>query len=86
MGEVAESAADTRDLFDEQVHLLGRAVAVAGAMVVEDLGLPRVEGAAEPAQLGNLGAPAFLQDGVEQGLGVVDIDEGVCPPELFLIL
>ena len=42
--EIAEPVAASFDLFDGQVQSFGGAVGGAGAVVVEDLGLPSVEG------------------------------------------
>lgn len=52
--EGSESVAAALDLLDAQVEALGGPVARAGAVVGEDLALPRVEGLGESDDLGHV--------------------------------
>jgi hypothetical protein len=84
VGEVGESAAGSLDLLDEEVHGFGGPVAVAGAVVVDDLGLPATEGSSEPAQLGHVAGGALDEHSVEQRGGLGWIVDGVHLPEVLL--
>lgn len=51
--EVREAATGARDLLDKQVHRFCRSIAVAGAVMVQDLASPATKSSAEAPQLGD---------------------------------
>ena len=56
--EAGEATTGTLDLLDAQVEAFGRAVGSAGAVMVQDLGPPALEGISEPSDLLDLVALA----------------------------
>jgi hypothetical protein len=63
--EAGEASAGALDPLQAEVHLLGRSVGGTGAVVVEDLVGPALEGVAEGSDLGDLVAFA-PDDGLAQ--------------------
>lgn len=51
--KVREAATGALDLLDEQVHRFRRSIAVAGAVMVQDLASSATKGSAEAPQLGD---------------------------------
>jgi hypothetical protein len=72
---------DPLDLLDQQVDRLGGSVGTAiGGVKGEDLGLPRLDGAGQPGQLGNVDAVRPAVEALQRGVGPYRVDRGVDGP------